>query len=153
MWFASLFFRKEDKPMKRMGWLLVALALLLCGCSGPPPSKYSMAAIDLSMEENLQGYRVPLDGSEWQPVEQAAQLYAKVKAATADAWKVEDEGTVDGAIALYFHPEVKRDFREQYLVFTKENILCASYNPFHNHMEFYQLPDGAYEAVRQAVGE
>lgn len=137
--------------MKRMGWILLAVIFLLSGCGGRPISEYSMLRVDLSTEEALKAVLVPADGSEMIPLNGAKELYTAVKEKMVTARQVEDEGTAEGAIALYFYPEVKRDFREQYLVFTRENIVCASYSPFHNHMEFYQMPEGTYEAVHQAV--
>lgn len=134
--------------MKRMGCMLMALVFLLCGCAGGY-SRYAMLRVDLSAEERINGELVTLE--ERVPLQDAEALYAKVKALAENPKQTRQYGSMPDAIRLYFYSENKENFKQQYFILTKENILYVSYTPLHDYMESYQLAEGAYEAVHRAV--
>lgn len=132
---------------RMMGWLVAGM-LLLGGCTGPH-SRYSILGIDLSGEENLKAYLVTTEGQA--PLDGAGELYKLVKTFTDGAKQTNRYGSMPEAIRLYFEADNGQDFRQQFFVITKEDQLYISYSPLHSYTETFQLPERAYEAVRQAI--
>lgn len=136
--------------MKKWAFLLLAaFCLLLAGCS-MSPSSFPMLHIDLSGEEKLQAVRYHKDGTQ-QPLPEADALYAAVKAQLANAKIAKKDGGMKDELRLYFYPESKADFRQQFFIFTPDEIVYVSYNPFYNMMERFQLPEGTYATIKQLI--
>ena len=132
---------------KGMGILAVLLCLLLTGCD--TGFGYRMLNVDLTGQTlSLQLYP---DGKNPVPIDNAETVYEQVKPWLADAAHTGRYGSMPGAVRLYFFTENQQSFRQQYLIFTREDLLYVSYNPLHTAQECYQLKTGAYEAVKALV--